>query len=151
MAATPPTSVPHGALIILPPTLATTLGAIEIGVMLAAVLYGVTTLQTYIYWQTPKRDKLWLRSLVACLWSVCALPNYSEDACLPLPYQGLRDGSPSSHLCLTVQLYSNELWKTTVSIGASLVTLNLRALVRPFRGRDTGTLSPSTQSTRKYE
>lgn len=70
MAVAPPGPVLDGAVPALLPTLGTTLGAIEVGVMLAAILYGVTTLQTYIYWQTPKKDKRWLRCLVASVWSV---------------------------------------------------------------------------------
>lgn len=75
MAAPPPASDAHGTLPNLPTSLATTLGAVEIGVMLSAVLYGVTTLQTYIYWQTPNQDKRWLRYLVAIIWFVYVPPQ----------------------------------------------------------------------------
>ncbi|KAJ3556092.1 hypothetical protein NM688_g2216 [Phlebia brevispora] len=46
-----------------------TLGAAFIGTILAAVLYGITSLQTYIYFDRC-RDASWLKFLVFFLWTV---------------------------------------------------------------------------------
>ncbi|THH08673.1 hypothetical protein EW145_g2541 [Phellinidium pouzarii] len=45
-----------------------TLGAVLIGVILVAVLFGVTTVQTMIYYTRSKRDPRYLRYTVAFLW-----------------------------------------------------------------------------------
>ncbi|KII91098.1 hypothetical protein PLICRDRAFT_39708 [Plicaturopsis crispa FD-325 SS-3] len=45
-----------------------TLGALEIGALLATCLYGVTTVQVYIYARGSVQDRLWVRSLVAGVW-----------------------------------------------------------------------------------
>ncbi|RPD78486.1 hypothetical protein L226DRAFT_568119 [Lentinus tigrinus ALCF2SS1-7] len=45
-----------------------TLGAILIGNIVAAFLYGMTTLQTYMYFGRCRGDSIPLRSLVAFLW-----------------------------------------------------------------------------------
>ncbi|TFK90378.1 hypothetical protein K466DRAFT_596979 [Polyporus arcularius HHB13444] len=50
-------------------TLDNTLGALLIGNLISACLYGFTTLQTYTYFSGGSRgDSIWLRSLVAFLW-----------------------------------------------------------------------------------
>ncbi|KAL4244634.1 hypothetical protein ABKN59_009174 [Abortiporus biennis] len=51
------------------PKLDNTLGAMFIGVVIAAILYGVTCVQTYVYFtEGMRRDRWILRSLVAILW-----------------------------------------------------------------------------------
>ncbi|EMD37493.1 hypothetical protein CERSUDRAFT_83236 [Gelatoporia subvermispora B] len=45
-----------------------TLGALEISLMVELVLYGVTTIQTYIYFSRGDRDPLFFRCLVGLLW-----------------------------------------------------------------------------------
>ncbi|THG96589.1 hypothetical protein EW026_g5278 [Hermanssonia centrifuga] len=45
-----------------------TLGAVFIGYIFALVLYGVTCLQTIIYFHKCAKDSLLLKSLIATLW-----------------------------------------------------------------------------------
>ncbi|KAF8150473.1 hypothetical protein K438DRAFT_1988432 [Mycena galopus ATCC 62051] len=46
----------------------TTLGALEIGVVVSCVLFGVTTLQAYIYYTRFPDDSRFLKGLVAFVW-----------------------------------------------------------------------------------
>jgi len=48
--------------------LANTFGSAYIGAMVALVLYGITTLQTYLYYNYYPNDDWGLKSLVAILW-----------------------------------------------------------------------------------
>ncbi|KAJ8514916.1 hypothetical protein ONZ45_g7614 [Pleurotus djamor] len=48
-------------------SVASTLGAILLGNVAAAALYGVTTVQTVIYFSKP-RDGFWIRSSILSLW-----------------------------------------------------------------------------------
>ncbi|KAJ6461001.1 hypothetical protein C8R45DRAFT_537114 [Mycena sanguinolenta] len=48
----------------------TTLGALEIGVLVSYMLFGVTTTQTYIYYHRCSYDSTKLKALVAFIW-VC--------------------------------------------------------------------------------
>ncbi|RPD65457.1 hypothetical protein L227DRAFT_212549 [Lentinus tigrinus ALCF2SS1-6] len=50
------------------PALHNTLGAAYIGNILAACLYGLTTLQTFIYYNRSPKDSAVLKTLVAMLW-----------------------------------------------------------------------------------
>jgi hypothetical protein len=50
------------------PTMGSTLGALFIGNLMAAVLYGVTCVQTFIYFQYSSRDAMSLRVTVFFLW-----------------------------------------------------------------------------------
>ncbi|KAL4253767.1 hypothetical protein ABKN59_003007 [Abortiporus biennis] len=51
------------------PKLDNTLGAVFIGLLVTSVLYGITCVQTYVYYMgTGKRDKLLLHGAVAFLW-----------------------------------------------------------------------------------
>lgn len=43
----------------------TTLGAIEVGVLLSSMLYGMVTVQMYTYSGKCKKDPLWLIALVS--------------------------------------------------------------------------------------
>lgn len=45
-------------------SLGDTLGAIELGVLFAAVLYGVLLVQVYNYYQQHFNDGIWVKSLV---------------------------------------------------------------------------------------
>ncbi|KAJ7112918.1 hypothetical protein C8R44DRAFT_233885 [Mycena epipterygia] len=42
------------------------LGALEIGVLLSSTLWGVTTVQFYVYLITPNKDPLWTKVLNYC-------------------------------------------------------------------------------------
>ncbi|KAH9931959.1 uncharacterized protein B0H18DRAFT_988893 [Fomitopsis serialis] len=45
-----------------------TMGAMFVAVVVSAVFYGVTTLQTIFYYSTYPRDALWIRVMVVFLW-----------------------------------------------------------------------------------
>lgn len=55
------------------PALGKTLGAVYIGAMIAAILFGITILQTAIYYQRFKKDWWVYRYSVALLWFLDAL------------------------------------------------------------------------------
>lgn len=57
------------------PSLDSTLGAVELAILLSSVLYGVTTMQAYLYLQSPRQDRLWLRGLAAIVWYVTRLDH----------------------------------------------------------------------------
>ncbi|OBZ76519.1 hypothetical protein A0H81_03496 [Grifola frondosa] len=46
------------------------LGSILLGVLIACVLYGATTLQTFMYMQTYPKDPRFLKIMVAILWGI---------------------------------------------------------------------------------
>ncbi|KAJ8093214.1 hypothetical protein PM082_020699 [Marasmius tenuissimus] len=43
-------------------------GSLEIGVVASTFLFGITSTQTYLYYQLFPRDPKWTRRLVACIW-----------------------------------------------------------------------------------
>ncbi|TDL20344.1 hypothetical protein BD410DRAFT_380052 [Rickenella mellea] len=45
-----------------------TLGVILIGTIISSMLYGITNVQTFIYFQRPSKDPKYLRGLIAFLW-----------------------------------------------------------------------------------
>ena len=48
-------------------TLPVTLGALEVGILISSVLYGVTTLQAWLYAENYSADKCYFRILVTVL------------------------------------------------------------------------------------
>lgn len=46
-------------------SLNSTLGAVEVGVLLSCILYGVTTVQVYLYSENFKRDAWYLKMIVS--------------------------------------------------------------------------------------
>ena len=48
-------------------TLPTTLGAVEVAILISSVLYGVTTLQAWLYAEKYSADKCYLHILVTVL------------------------------------------------------------------------------------
>ncbi|KZP13131.1 hypothetical protein FIBSPDRAFT_936504 [Athelia psychrophila] len=44
------------------------IGASEVGILIATFLFGVCTVQAYIYFVAERRDPLWIRLLVAFVW-----------------------------------------------------------------------------------
>ncbi|TDL15202.1 hypothetical protein BD410DRAFT_845408 [Rickenella mellea] len=44
------------------------LGALEIGVLISSVLFGVTSVQVYMYWHQRFNDRLAIQALVAAIW-----------------------------------------------------------------------------------
>jgi hypothetical protein len=73
------------------PKLDFTMGAIEIGVLVSTLLYGMTVVQSYIYFASNAPDRLWLKSFVALVRWV----HIVERVMLPshLYVQWLRDGT----------------------------------------------------------
>ncbi|KAF8333282.1 hypothetical protein F5887DRAFT_683710 [Amanita rubescens] len=53
--------------------LRSTTGAIFLGVIGAAMLYGVTNVQVYFYVRNYRQDKIVLKCLVAFLWYIAAI------------------------------------------------------------------------------
>jgi hypothetical protein len=57
----------------MPSTLDLTLGAVEMGAFISAILYGMVTIQVYLYAMGCKSDRAWMKALVAFVWSVICL------------------------------------------------------------------------------
>jgi len=51
-------------------SLALTVGALEVGILLSTVLFGVVTVQAFLYAERNFKDPLWLRILVGIVWSL---------------------------------------------------------------------------------
>ncbi|KAJ7767958.1 hypothetical protein DFH07DRAFT_808223 [Mycena maculata] len=47
---------------------AATFGGAEVTMMLSSMLYGITLLQTYMYFVRYQRDSIYMKSLVCTLW-----------------------------------------------------------------------------------
>jgi hypothetical protein len=45
-------------------TLDAKFGVIEVGILISTFLYGITTVQTYVYFRASRHDPLWLKTLV---------------------------------------------------------------------------------------
>ncbi|TFY51183.1 hypothetical protein EVJ58_g10699 [Rhodofomes roseus] len=45
-----------------------TAGAVEVGILISTFLYGITTVQAYVYSRSNHQDPLWLKSLVGIVW-----------------------------------------------------------------------------------
>ncbi|KDR74137.1 hypothetical protein GALMADRAFT_605176 [Galerina marginata CBS 339.88] len=45
-----------------------TLGAAYLGTLAAALMYGLTSLQTFLYFSHPRNDKRWLSTMIMVLW-----------------------------------------------------------------------------------
>jgi hypothetical protein len=52
----------------MPSSLDVTLGAVEMGAMMSMMLYGMVTVQMYMYAMGCKTDRAWLKALVAFVW-----------------------------------------------------------------------------------
>ncbi|KAF7295956.1 hypothetical protein MKEN_01410100 [Mycena kentingensis (nom. inval.)] len=52
------------------PAVDNTLGALQIGVLVSYLLFGITTAQTYTYYNRFKADSTWLKSGVAIVWAL---------------------------------------------------------------------------------
>jgi hypothetical protein len=52
----------------MPDSLSLTLGAVEIGTMISAILYGAITVQVYMYAVGCRKDRAWMKALVAFVW-----------------------------------------------------------------------------------
>lgn len=56
-----------------------TLGAYELGVLFATVLYGIVIAQTFTYTQEKFKDPIWLKALVCLSFNFIILKIYSHD------------------------------------------------------------------------
>ncbi|EIN04833.1 hypothetical protein PUNSTDRAFT_75717 [Punctularia strigosozonata HHB-11173 SS5] len=54
-------------------SLGNTVGAIYLGVLLDALLFGVTNVQAYMYFHSCERDRTTLKLLIVMLWILSAL------------------------------------------------------------------------------
>jgi uncharacterized membrane protein YczE len=52
----------------MPATLSMTLGPIEAGTVVSAILYGMVTVQVYMYAAGCRKDCAWMKALVAFVW-----------------------------------------------------------------------------------
>jgi len=55
-----------------------TLGAVEIGVIVSMFLYGIFTVQIFLYQQANMKDRIWLKCLVLLVWSAAHVSVYNE-------------------------------------------------------------------------
>ncbi|KAI0084629.1 hypothetical protein BDY19DRAFT_997543 [Irpex rosettiformis] len=70
----PVTGLPSGAAVAMSlPPLDNTLGAILIAEILVSMLFGMTTLQIYVYFSRNPRDSLWMKGVMIVLWILDAL------------------------------------------------------------------------------
>jgi hypothetical protein len=49
-------------------SLSLTLGAVEMGTMVSAILYGAVSVQAYMYAVGCRKDRAWMKALVAFVW-----------------------------------------------------------------------------------
>ncbi|KAI0746744.1 hypothetical protein C8Q80DRAFT_793006 [Daedaleopsis nitida] len=112
-------------------TLDNTLGAAYVGNIFAATLYGLTTLQTYTYYNRSSKDSGLLKSLVAMLWIldtlhvvlIChtvytyAVTHFGSLAALQKPtwsvvaqivVTGVSDGIIRAVFCYRIYILSNQ-------------------------------------------
>ncbi|OSX63366.1 hypothetical protein POSPLADRAFT_1069805 [Postia placenta MAD-698-R-SB12] len=50
-----------------------TFGALLVGVFIAAIFFGMTNLQVYVYFRTYAKDRTWIKAAVCYLWIIDAL------------------------------------------------------------------------------
>ncbi|KAF7358028.1 Glycoside hydrolase [Mycena venus] len=95
--------VPPGSTLHLPFSLNATVGALEIGVLCSMFLFGVLTVQVYIYFTQFPRDPNGFKSMVAMVWlldlghtiAIChciytiTVTNYGQPVVLALPPKSL--------------------------------------------------------------
>ncbi|KAI0659168.1 hypothetical protein C8Q70DRAFT_155265 [Cubamyces menziesii] len=126
----------------IPISLNETLGAAFVGDILAACLYGLTTLQTLIYFGRSRKDPLLLKSLVILLWALDSLhlilvshtvysytiTNFGNVPALLKPtwsvigqvfVTGVSDGIVRAIYCYRIWMFSGRKWiiSTAIAIG----------------------------------
>ncbi|KAI0324066.1 hypothetical protein GY45DRAFT_1289503 [Cubamyces sp. BRFM 1775] len=130
----------------IPVSLNETLGAAFVGDILAACLYGLTTLQTLTYFGRSQKDSVVLKSLVALLWALdtfhlilishtvysYTITNFGNVPALLSPtwsvisqvfVTGVSDGIVRAIYCYRIWMFSGRKWiiSTAIAIG-TLVT-----------------------------
>ncbi|KAJ8462105.1 hypothetical protein ONZ51_g11115 [Trametes cubensis] len=128
-----------------PISLNDTLGAAFIGDILAACLYGLTTLQTFIYFGRCRKDSTVMKGLVTLLWALDTLhlllishtvysytiSNFGNIPALLKPtwsvlvlVTGVSDGIIRALYCYRIWIVSGKNWLVCAAIAiASLITL----------------------------
>ncbi|OCH89008.1 hypothetical protein OBBRIDRAFT_43375 [Obba rivulosa] len=120
-----------------------TLGAVLIGVIVSAVLYGVTTVQTYIYYERNVADPVYLKLAIFVLWLLNTLHEVlitdtlytyaiSEFGHLDklniwslvahIPVAGTADCLIRCLFCLRVWKLSDKNWYPTIPVLFSIFT-----------------------------
>ncbi|RPD79131.1 hypothetical protein L226DRAFT_241453 [Lentinus tigrinus ALCF2SS1-7] len=151
------------------PALHNTLGAAYIGNILAACLYGLTTLQTFIYYNRSPKDSAVLKTLVAMLWFLDTLhlalishtvyeytvtdfgnfiallePTWSVLA--QVIVTGVSDGIVRGIFCYRIWMLSNQHIPTL----AGLASAALLAFGKCLRSRSSDSGPPRLSTCRKF-
>ncbi|KAJ7867157.1 hypothetical protein B0H13DRAFT_1897677 [Mycena leptocephala] len=119
-----------------------TLGAVEIGVLVSYVLFGVTTTQTYIYYSRFPDDSRKLKALVAFVWS-CTLRVYDIDYAHPerilgtppisftvgIVFSGVIGASVQAFFSFRIYGLSKTLYIPILTWGMSFLRLVLSAVI----------------------
>jgi len=129
------------------PTIDNTLGAVFIGNLITGILYGVTCVQAFLYFQNYPEDRLWLKLTVLFLW-LCdtvglalvthgvyfyAVTNFANPAAFQDPTSTIM-----LHLMITVlsdavvrSLFGQRLWILSggnVPLASAIVITSLSAV-----------------------
>ncbi|KAL6299967.1 hypothetical protein BKA93DRAFT_552930 [Sparassis latifolia] len=127
MSSSPP-SIPLGAIATM--NLDPTMGALFIGILLAAIFHGITTLQTIFYYTTYPKDRGLFKFLVAFVW---ALDTLSLAMVSFAVYMGVAaEPAVSGTIALIVHLFlSSRIWKLDRRLASFAIILSVIAFV-PF-------------------
>ncbi|KAI0788990.1 hypothetical protein BC629DRAFT_1440173 [Irpex lacteus] len=102
-----------GTILSLPP-LDNTLGAILIAEILISMLFGITTLQMYIYFNRNPRDNRWMKGAMISLWHVfiISLPKATSHFSFNcLLFQGIGRCAPKPYLPHYLPLYCSQFYE----------------------------------------
>ncbi|KAF9468249.1 hypothetical protein BDZ94DRAFT_1154223 [Collybia nuda] len=128
------------------------IGAVEIGILISTFLYGIATVQTYIYFRESTRDPRWLRAMVnysdilvtfitvvTCMFlyrfSVTNFGNYNSLQELPWTLDfsffigGLVSATVQSFFAYRVHVISGRWAVSVVAWGGSLVRVGVTLLI----------------------
>ncbi|GBE78921.1 hypothetical protein SCP_0201180 [Sparassis crispa] len=144
MSSSPP-SIPLGAIATM--NLDPTMGALFIGILLAAIFHGITTLQTIFYYTTYPKDRGLFKFLVAFVWALdtlsLAMVSFAvymyviKDFGNPLALMYINWGvaaepAVSGTIALIVHLFlSSRIWKLDRRLASFAIILSVIAFV-PF-------------------
>jgi len=130
----------------LSPTIDNTLGAVFLGNLTAAILYGVTCVQTFIYFQTYPKDAVSLKATVFFLW-ICdsvhlalithgvyfyAVTNFANPAPLQVPTVSIMVSMAMTAISdVTIKyIFAHRVWKLSggnVPLAISIALTSLLA------------------------
>ncbi|KAG2004218.1 hypothetical protein CC2G_002797 [Coprinopsis cinerea AmutBmut pab1-1] len=101
-------------------------GALQLGSLFAVFLFGVVTLQSHLYYQQFRNDKIHLKALVALVWILelghtfciaaeiykATIIHYGRpDKLFPFPYLGASTAVGGSIAFLAHTFFSSRVWK----------------------------------------